>query len=209
MAIFNEIGIGRWNRFIQKLTDMKGGPPARQLSSEIAFYHEIFGGVENRFLESWTRWSISTGNLAAVVGHTSGVRFRNPAGSNVIAVFEKISVGNTSAASSATQFNLQRDQASTDLASGLPGKAMDLRQGVVSASTLVVSSGNDDISGGNMGFYQYPLQSATIDIILFDHHEFNLLPGETLHISSTTANITFGAVNAFWRERLLEPAERF
>jgi len=42
MAVYNEIGIGRWNRFIQKLTDIKGSPPARQLASEIVFQHPYF-----------------------------------------------------------------------------------------------------------------------------------------------------------------------
>jgi len=35
MAKFNEILAGRYNRFLQKLFQMKGGPPSAQLSSEI------------------------------------------------------------------------------------------------------------------------------------------------------------------------------
>src|SRR5260221_11140349 len=88
MAVYNEIGIGRWNRFIQKLTDIKGGPPARQLSSEIAFQHEIFSGQEVRSLQGWDRFGLGS-SVAAVVGQQSAARIRNPAGSNVVAVIEK------------------------------------------------------------------------------------------------------------------------
>src|SRR5882762_4396490 len=35
MARFNEILTGRYNRFLQKLLQMKGGPPSAQLASEI------------------------------------------------------------------------------------------------------------------------------------------------------------------------------
>ncbi len=35
MALFNEILVGRYNRFLQRLLSMKGHPPAPQLASEI------------------------------------------------------------------------------------------------------------------------------------------------------------------------------
>jgi len=91
MAVYNEIGIGRWNRFIQKITDIKGSPPARQLASEIVFQHPIFSGQENRYLESWDRFGagIVVGPIAA---QNSGFRLTNPTGSNVIIVVEKACV---------------------------------------------------------------------------------------------------------------------
>src|SRR6266481_932188 len=67
MAVYNEIGIGRWNRFIQKLTDIKGSPPARQLASEIVFHHGIFSGEENRYLESWDLFGVGATLSQALV----------------------------------------------------------------------------------------------------------------------------------------------
>src|SRR5262249_30276646 len=94
MAVYNEIGIGRWNRFIQKLTDMKGGPPARQLSSEIQVVHPIFHCVETRALESCYKFGFASAT-AGNVGVFSAPKIRNPAASNVIAVTEKIVVSKT------------------------------------------------------------------------------------------------------------------
>ncbi len=88
MAVYNEIGIGRWNRFIQKITDIKGSPPARQLASEIVFQHPIFHGQENRYLESWDRFGVGL-SVGPIAAQQSGLRLVNPSGSNVIAVVEK------------------------------------------------------------------------------------------------------------------------
>src|SRR5258708_15624953 len=87
-AVYNEIGIGRWNRFIQKITDIKGSPPARQLASEIVFKHPIFSGQENRYLESWDLFGVGI-TVGAIAGQSSGLRLRNPSASNVIAVLTK------------------------------------------------------------------------------------------------------------------------
>src|SRR5258707_13299714 len=91
MARFNEILVGRYNRFLQKLFSMKGGPPSAQLATEITPNLNLFNGIENRYLESWFRYGAAPG-LAAVVGANPGFRFRNPAGSNVIAMVEKLSL---------------------------------------------------------------------------------------------------------------------
>src|SRR5712664_282468 len=86
MARFNEILVGRFNRALQKLFSMKGGPPAAQLASEITTnvqFNQM--GNDFRYLEGWDIF----GNqifLAASVGNTAGYRLRNPGGSNVIAV---------------------------------------------------------------------------------------------------------------------------
>src|SRR5713226_9548531 len=89
MAIFNEILVGRYNRALQKLLAIKGSPPLRQLGGEMMPVISIFRGVEDRYLESWDRFGIvmqSTGG----VGQFPAVRIRNPAGSNIMAVLEKI-----------------------------------------------------------------------------------------------------------------------
>src|SRR5437763_11360751 len=111
MAKFNEILVGRYNRALQKLLGMKGEPPAPQLASEIAATLSFFYGAEMRFIESWNIYGINA-EASAAVGNSSGVRLRNPAASNVIAVIQRLSI--TGAA--ADKPGLQLGQAVADLA---------------------------------------------------------------------------------------------
>src|SRR5882672_510048 len=92
MARFNEILVGRFNRSLQKLFAMKGGPPAPQLASEVSVNHQLLSGVENRYLEGWNRFGVSVQVAAGGAGNRSAFRIRNPKGSNVIGVIEKWTV---------------------------------------------------------------------------------------------------------------------
>src|SRR5260370_10296088 len=89
MAKFNEILSGRFNRALQKMLSMKGGPPSAQLATEIGTQFQFPLGVEFRNLESWFRYGAAPG-LPAVAAANAVFRFRNPAGSNVVAVVEKL-----------------------------------------------------------------------------------------------------------------------
>src|SRR5260370_7764711 len=58
MARYNEILTGRYNRLLQKLLQMKGGPPAPQLASEISPQLSIPDlGVESRFHLGWNSFA--------------------------------------------------------------------------------------------------------------------------------------------------------
>src|SRR5713101_6456511 len=132
MAVFNEIGIGRWNRFIQKITDIKGSPPARQLASEIVFQHPIFHGQENRYLESWDRFGVGL-TVGPIAAQQSGVRLVNPSASNVIAVVEKAVV-----VTGATSFaNLEYGRVGASLSQAAASIPMETRGRA--ASTCLVS----------------------------------------------------------------------
>src|SRR5215831_9055081 len=98
MAIYNEILAGRFNRALQKLTSIKGGPPSRQIGSEIMPGWNLPLGNEFRYLEGWNRYSVLVALSTGGVGNISAARFRNLAGSNMIAVFEKIAMVNQNAA---------------------------------------------------------------------------------------------------------------
>src|SRR5258708_40367383 len=93
MARFNEILAGRYNRYLQKLFVLKGGPPSAQLASEVMPTFSFFTGVENRYLAGWDRFGNSS-SQAGVAAVTSGIRLRNPLGSGTIAVDENIFVLN-------------------------------------------------------------------------------------------------------------------
>src|SRR5207245_10925393 len=89
MARVNEILVGRCSRTLEKLCSMKGGPPAPQLSSEIQVTLGIPLGRESDPHLGWTRFATG-GNLTGAAGFPAQFRFRNPAASNVIAVFESL-----------------------------------------------------------------------------------------------------------------------
>src|SRR6266852_9029470 len=84
MAKFNEILTGRFNRALQKSLQLKGGPPAAQLASEIMPTLAHFRGREDRFLESWNLYG-SAGAGVATAGIVTGFRLRNPKTSGVLA----------------------------------------------------------------------------------------------------------------------------
>src|SRR5260370_35912976 len=92
MARFNEILVGRYNRFLQRLLSMKGGPPAPQLASEIQPQMDVEAlPVELRFLLGWHLYH-QTLNQGASVANTSGVQVRNPLTSGMVAVLTSIQI---------------------------------------------------------------------------------------------------------------------
>lgn len=204
MAVYNEILIGRWNRFLQKLTGMKGGPPARQLSSEISVSQPIFHGPENRYLEGWERFGfVITQNLLAA--QTSDIRFRNPVGSNVIAVAESINITATAAQ---TGF-IEIGAVTTDLATLVPLTVGALDSRSRPQPTLIGSKTNNGaFFGAAVKTWGIGTTSQAIELILTENQEFTILPGMGLQIDSQTVNVTLQA-SMIWRERFLEDSERF
>src|SRR6266478_3124367 len=89
MAKFNEILAGRYNRFLQKLFQLKGGPPSAQLASEVMPIFPFFNGRENRWLEGWNTFALVRAENA-LAGFSSVVRLRNPPSSNIICIFERL-----------------------------------------------------------------------------------------------------------------------
>ena len=204
MAVYNEIGIGRWNRFIQKITDIKGSPPARQLASEIVFQHPIFHGAENRYLESWDLFGLSTTSFQ-VIGQNSGVQFRNPVGSNVIAVFQKITM---SAGASAIGFTVEY-QLGLNVDLNVLNVSVPMENRSRSSSTVIVSSNSAGAIASGNNIFTAPSNPSTVlvEVIQDTLHEIVLPPGATLVLSGQTVN-TAAFFSAWWRERFLEPAER-
>src|SRR5260370_18480671 len=109
MARYNEILVGRYNRMLQKLFGMKGGVVAPQLASEISAAFPLFSGVENRYLESWNRFT-SVVNQVALAGTPAQWQLRNTT-SNVIAVIEKLTISSSTAQLVAVTTDLTPGQA--------------------------------------------------------------------------------------------------
>lgn len=200
MALFNEIQVGRYNRLLQKLFSMKGPAPAPQLSSEIfpMLLIEQFG-VESRYLVGWDRFGLRIVQAGAV-GLTTSFRFRNPGGSNAIAVVEKLTYS-SNLAGRLDIFNLLTD---VDLAAIALSNRLDSRGRA--ASTVVPSSGNGS-AGGTLVFGAENLVSTPYELVTFENQEVPLLPGQQLEVRTSNLNAAL-TVATFWRERYLEDSER-
>lgn len=201
MAVYNEIGIGRWNRFIQKITDIKGSPPARQLASEIVFQHPIFHGQENRYLESWDRFGVGL-TSGPVAAQQSGVRLTNPSNSNVIIVVEKAcaTMGNPAI------LNLEYGRVGSTLSQVAVSIPMETRgrnasTGIISFNAAVLTTLNV-ISQLNLP------TNVPYDFLQDTMQEISLPPGASVQMDTSVVNTSIQAT-FWWRERFLEPAERF
>lgn len=206
MARYNEINVGHFNRFIQKLTGIKGGPPSPQVSGDFQPIIPIFSGVENRYLGAWNRYG-GLQTVPAVAVNSGGAQIRNPAGSNVIAVVERLYVGGVTAQAN---FDLTQNPPNPgDLGSAGPAvRAFDARASNVS-SVCIVSSANTP-SVGDLNNLIMRLQitvNSVVDFLISDNDELPLLPGDIYRVACQSANtgLTCGFL---WRERFLEESER-
>ncbi len=206
MAKFNEILVGRVNRGLQKLFGIKGGPPVPTLASEVMPVHPLFSGRENRYLEGWNTFALTRGQVA-VAGITPVVRLRNPVGSNIIAIFERLLVLNFNTTSAPI---LRSGTTNTDLPTVfvVGSKRLDTRGNL---DSQLITSENSGAGGallqarmsGNMG------QLTFFDFIITDVGEIPLLPGDAIEIDQGGAGAGAGTTMSFlWRERFLEDSER-
>jgi hypothetical protein len=164
----------------------------------------FFNGAENRYLEGWDRFGINQ-NQAPVAAQTSRIQYRNPVGSNVIAVFEKLVVGSNVVGDQPT-FNM--GAATLDLATDATTSVQVLDPRGRTASTLRVS--RQAAAGGGIGlaFLQLFFAANTqVEVIFFEDQELALLPGQALQVVANSVNINL-IVGSIWRERFLEESER-
>ncbi len=205
MARFNEILVGRYNRMVQKLLSMKGPATLVGFSDEAVAVFSLFYGVENRYLEGWDRFGVAVGTAAGAAGNRTVWRIRNPGGSNVLIVIEKITIPSALVQQpvgliSAVNTDLTSLQVTTGLrfdarGRGQPAAVISFQNGAVVA---LPTPGN----------WQVGVAANTMaDIILFEDQEMPLLPGDALTVFSdvTAQSLT---VSCFWRERFLEDSER-
>ena len=205
MAGYNEIGVARYNRVFQKLFQMKGGAPVPTLGGDIQPGFQVFNGAENRYLETWQRFSYFE-TVPGVAAQFTTSRLRNPVGSNLIAVMERIVVA---AIAAADQPALQGQASTADLAivAHSPAERWDPRGS--NASALIRSNntaGSPAVAFFNKMLVAMPLNS-TADFIIDSIHEIPLLPGDAIQVQGNVLAQNLN-VSWMWRERFLEESER-
>jgi hypothetical protein len=211
MARYNEILVGRFNRFAQKYFSMKGPASLAVLNAELAIHHQVQNGEENRYLEGWDLFGLKINVAAPGVGNLAEVEIRNPAGSNVIAVLTRITISDPTAGGSATGAtnvqlirNAVNDQNIVTAAIG-----WDLRGRP--ASTCIVS--NNSAAATAIGGTAVNIWAGTgvanlaQEAILASAVEVPLTPGVAVLVTAAATNTTLN-VSYWWRERFLEDSER-
>lgn len=205
MGRFNEILVGRYNRFLQKLFEMKGPPPAPQLSSEIQPSFDIEQiPVELRVLMSYDRYWFNT-VVAAVVANDASVQIRNPAGSNVVAVVEALSMG--SPAPGAVVWSIG-NASSADLTNLFAPNRQDNRTGST-RTPLVFSAQNTPSPGTDLVTPNGSVlltTSMTPLIVAHQNQELVLAPNNAWRFRFVTTNNVFYFYSLI-RVRALEASE--
>jgi len=205
MAVYNELMVGRYVRLLQKIFSMKGRQPAPlTVAGEIMPVLPIFYGRESRYLEQWESFIANTA-LVGAAAVTTSIRYRNPVGSNVVIVFEKLQFIENVAD---TGLVINMGALSTDLTTlfALTSNRMDGRgrpQPTMIASGQTAAPGNP---GGRAVNISMPIVNTPADLIIADIQEICLLPGDCIQFNTGALNTTLN-VNAMWRERILEESE--
>lgn len=199
----NLIQTGRFNRLFQKLFSIKGGANVTEVGAEILPIIPIRIGMETRNLEGWNRFGVAV-NQAAVAGNNSTIRFRNPGGSTVVAVIERLLVGMTAA----DQPTLGNAAISTDLATVvIPAVRSNLDARSSPTNPTVVISKSSPGAGVFSGLMQVFFgANGQADFVIDENTELPLLPGDAYQIVSNIVNQSL-IVSAFWRERAMEESE--
>jgi hypothetical protein len=205
MAVYNEVMVGRYVRFLQKFLGIKGRQPAPlTFSGELSAMWPLFHGVENRYLESWDRYAFAFALAAGGAGNFNQFRIRNPAASNAITVFERIAFCSSVADSPL----LTHGAAAADLTSAvtITNARWDSRGRPTSA---MIASDNSVTPQTNLASTAYAANTAAnvpIEFIWYENQEIPLLPGDAIQITSNVGNQGNQAM-FWWRERALEEGE--
>jgi hypothetical protein len=208
VARYNEILVGRFNRFLQKFTAMKGEPPSPQLAGEIipAIQIEDATAVEVRYLAGQERY-MHRGGANAVAGQIGFVRGRNPVGSNVIAVLEKITVMTVQA--DTPSLFIGQDTADLATVDTITNSRLDLRGRpqptiILSSTTAAAVTA---LATSHQSWQAPNVANSLFDVIFSENQEIPLLPGGAFQIANTIANQQI-VYSIQWRERFLEDSER-
>lgn len=133
-------------------------------------------------------------------------RLRNPAGSNVIAVFESIAYS-SALVDAALLLQLQTTNADMSVISLSPRASLDNRTRQL--PTLIASRNDAVTAAVSLGNRQGRAIAAntSVEFILNDDQQIPLLPGDAIQLQAGVANQQFNS-SFVWRERFLEDSER-
>jgi hypothetical protein len=209
MAVYNEILSGRFNRALQKVFGIKGPPPVPQLAGEIQPSLPLFFGAEGRYLEGWNRFAVNIAPAAGGAGTRSAVRLRNPVGSGILVVVEKIAFILALADSPFMTIG-----AAVDLTPGIVANTAFDNRGSATPVAILSSSVNVGAVLGANAWQGIGPANSMVEVITDGIHEFPLLPQTTASTGNGAITLYSNTLNqglnvaVWWRERVLEDSEK-
>lgn len=207
MAAFNQIQVGRFNRFLQKLLSMKGPASLESLGPELFPTLNIPSGIEDDQLRSVEHFQAGL-LLLAVAGKVPEFQLRNPGTSNVGIVVEYIALGTDQAPASGLAVNYYNIAAAADFAAGtIQNRGLDNRSKRLSSGIFSRQAVNAAGSGGGLGLELLFNGVGTTQVIQTVNQEKPVMPGDALILSCQQQNIDLMCAIQ-WRERFLEDSER-
>jgi len=207
MALYNEILVGHFARGLQKLTGIKGSPPAVQLGADIVPVLPLPLGVEYKALDMWNRFS-AFASATGGVAQFAGVRIRNPKNSGALAVIEKVLVGFAQADTINSRVDLS---GAVEMGNGV-ALSVSFQGGLDSRSApnpvSIVSTTVNFTGPLNTSYAQIRgAINTSYELVLTHNTELMLLPDMMFTLLDTTANVPI-VVSLVWRERFFEESER-
>jgi hypothetical protein len=206
MAKYNEILVGRFNRGLQKLLGIKGEAPVAQVAGEINATIDIPRGVEDAYLFGWELYGVGI-NLPSNALFRSSILIRNPPGSNLMAVIEKIRIAKIGVLANAVEdiSFVTQNSVIADLATLNTGVPRDFR--ARSNPTLRISSTSASAITfvGPLG--EFGVYNEGADFIVTPNQEIPMIPTVWIGLQSQDLNQQL-FVTIFWRERFLEESEK-
>jgi hypothetical protein len=178
-----------------------------QLASELGMTMSFFNGAENRYIEGWNLFCAGVIVAAGGAGTTPTILVRNPVGSNVIGVFELITLSSLAAGQDWRLVIQNSLPQPADLGPNLGRPRGDFRSqptGTSSLSSLFCSAAASAVILG--GGSQQWTAVGPWSVIQNDLAEIPLTPGGWLSIQNGTL-VTDGRFALMWRERALEDSE--
>lgn len=200
----SSIYVARLNRFVERIFNVKGGPAVLDIDPTVHFEVQFKSGTEDRYLQGWERFAV---NLSVTGGaaQTGAIQLRNPLGSNVLAVVEKVMITALTVADTPT---LQRSGPNTaDLTTvvGLTNNRVPDSRGRSTPTLIASTSTNATGTGLSMARASLAI-NANYDYIVGEDQELPLLPDNAISIISNTAAAQL-MTSWWWRERGLETSE--
>lgn len=197
-----DIWLGRFSRWVEKFFNVKGGPSLLDLSPSVMPTLALDRGVDHRYLEGWNRFG-NNAVVAAVAASFGNIKLRNPVGSNVMVVIERLL---WYAAGDSPQMGW--GTTTTDLTTIIVNTFSRFDPRGNPQPTLIFSSQSTatvftgpviQIPAGNTGATQAEFVTSL-------NTEIPIIPGNAIQLQSVVANIAVNA-SVIWRERPMETSE--
>ena len=196
---------GRFNRWVEKFFNIKqAGASITGVEDSIRPVAPLFLGNEDRYIQGWNRFMF-TATQAAVAAANSSIAIRNPAGSGIIGVLEKVNV--LAGASALCQVFL--NPGGGDLTTAIPFTTVRLDPRGLPRSVMSASSGSGPAppaQGTLPSFRMISPTTSNTEFIATVNQEITILPGDQVIAICELVN-TQVSVAFMWRERVLESSE--